>query len=62
MFNLLLAGTPALLNARGTGTPGFIVGPIANELINSIRDDNNEEFRRKYRNIDVLLIEDIQFR
>lgn len=30
MFNLLLAGTPALLNARGTGTPGFIVGPIAN--------------------------------
>ena len=34
---------------------------FTNELINSIRDDNNEEFRRKYRNIDVLLIEDIQF-
>ena len=32
MFNLLLAGTPALLNARGTGTPGFIVGPIANVM------------------------------
>ena len=31
------------------------------ELINSIRDDKNEEFRRKYRNIDVLLIDDIQF-
>ncbi len=34
---------------------------FTNELINSIRDDNNEEFRKKYRNIDVLLIDDIQF-
>ena len=34
---------------------------FTNELINSISDDNNEEFRRKYRNIDVLLIDDIQF-
>jgi chromosomal replication initiator protein len=32
-----------------------------NELINSIRDDKNEEFRNKYRNVDVLLIDDIQF-
>ncbi len=34
---------------------------FTNELINSIRDDRNEEFRNKYRNIDVLLIDDIQF-
>ena len=34
---------------------------FTNELINSIRDDKNEEFRRKYRNIDILLIDDIQF-
>lgn len=34
---------------------------FTNELINSIRDDKNEEFRKKYRNIDVLLIDDIQF-
>ena len=34
---------------------------FTNELINSIRDDKNEEFRRKYRNIDVLLIDDFQF-
>ncbi len=34
---------------------------FTNELINSIRDDTNEEFRKKYRNIDVLLIDDIQF-
>ncbi|MDO5095400.1 MAG: chromosomal replication initiator protein DnaA [Peptostreptococcaceae bacterium] len=32
-----------------------------NELINAIKDDKNEEFRNKYRNADVLLIDDIQF-
>ena len=34
---------------------------FTNELINSIRDDKNVEFRNKYRNVDVLLIDDIQF-
>jgi chromosomal replication initiator protein len=34
---------------------------FTNELINAIKDDRNEEFRAKYRNIDVLLIDDIQF-
>ncbi len=34
---------------------------FTNELINSIKDDKNEEFRNKYRNIDILLIDDIQF-
>ncbi|MDV8113960.1 chromosomal replication initiator protein DnaA [Bacillus sp. BAU-SS-2023] len=34
---------------------------FTNELINSIKDDRNEEFRNKYRNVDVLLIDDIQF-
>lgn len=34
---------------------------FTNELINAIKDDRNEEFRSKYRNIDVLLIDDIQF-
>ena len=34
---------------------------FTNELINSIREYRNEEFRDKYRNIDVLLIDDIQF-
>ncbi len=34
---------------------------FTNELINSIKDDKNVEFRNKYRNIDVLLIDDIQF-
>ncbi len=31
------------------------------ELINSIKDSKNEEFRKKYRSIDVLMIDDIQF-
>jgi chromosomal replication initiator protein len=34
---------------------------FTNELINSIKDDKNEEFRNKYRTVDVLLIDDIQF-
>lgn len=34
---------------------------FTNELINSIRDGNPESFRQKYRNIDVLLVDDIQF-
>lgn len=34
---------------------------FTNELINSIKDDTNVQFRNKYRNVDVLLIDDIQF-
>lgn len=34
---------------------------FTNELINSIRDNSTEAFRQKYRNIDLLLIDDIQF-
>ena len=34
---------------------------FTNEFINGIKDNQNEQFRQKYRNIDVLLIDDIQF-
>ena len=34
---------------------------FTNEFIKSIRDNETEAFREKYRNIDVLLIDDIQF-
>ncbi|MBQ3407845.1 MAG: chromosomal replication initiator protein DnaA [Clostridia bacterium] len=34
---------------------------FTNQLINSIKDNTSAQFRDKYRNIDVLLIDDIQF-
>ncbi|MDO5701682.1 MAG: chromosomal replication initiator protein DnaA [Bowdeniella nasicola] len=34
---------------------------FTNDFINSIRDDKAEDFQRRYRNVDVLLIDDIQF-
>lgn len=34
---------------------------FTNEFINSIRDNKTIDFRNKYRNVDVLLIDDIQF-
>ncbi len=34
---------------------------FTNHLINAIRDNKTEEFRNTYRNVDVLLIDDIQF-
>ncbi len=32
-----------------------------NELVNAIRYDRTSQFRQKYRNIDILLMDDIQF-
>ncbi|MCG8396029.1 chromosomal replication initiator protein DnaA [Bacillus atrophaeus] len=34
---------------------------FTNEFINSIRDNKAVDFRNRYRNVDVLLIDDIQF-
>jgi len=34
---------------------------FTNELINSIRDDKTIPFRNKYRRIDILLVDDVQF-
>jgi chromosomal replication initiator protein len=34
---------------------------FANELINAIRNRNTDDFRAKYRTIDVLLLDDVQF-
>lgn len=34
---------------------------FTNELINSIKENNNQKFRDKYRKVDILMIDDIQF-
>ena len=34
---------------------------FTNEFINGIQSNSNENFRQKYRNIDILIIDDIQF-
>ncbi len=34
---------------------------FTNEFISAIRERRNEDFRNKYRNVDVLLLDDIQF-
>ena len=40
----------------------YITGEkFTNELVFSIQSNKNEDFRAKYRNIDLLLVDDIQF-
>ena len=34
---------------------------FTNELIDSIKDNTNAQFRSKYRNVDVLMVDDVQF-
>ena len=34
---------------------------FTNDFINSLRDDRKEAFRRRYREVDVLLVDDVQF-
>ena len=39
----------------------YATGKFTNDFINSIREQKMEDFRGRYRRIDVLLIDDIQF-
>src|SRR5690625_7453718 len=34
---------------------------FTNEFINAIMDNKAESFRNKYRNVDILIVDDIQF-
>ncbi|HET9875011.1 MAG TPA: chromosomal replication initiator protein DnaA [Mycobacterium sp.] len=63
-------GKTHLLHAAGNYTqrlfPGMRVKYVSteeftNDFINSLRDDRRVAFKRSYRDIDVLLIDDIQF-
>ncbi len=46
---------------RGLRTVYITSERFTNELIADIRTQNTEAFRQRYRNVDVLLIDDIQF-
>ena len=54
-------GNKILKNNRNTKILYVTSEKFTNQLINAIRDAKMEVFRKKYREIDVLLIDDIQF-
>ena len=54
-------GNSILRNNRDSKILYVTSEKFTNHLINAIKDNKNEQFRTKYRNIDVLLIDDIQF-
>ncbi len=54
-------GNRILENNRNCNVLYVTSEKFTNQLINAIKDNKNEIFRNKYRTIDVLLIDDIQF-
>lgn len=63
-------GKTHLLHAAGNYAkllhPGLRVKYVSseeftNDFINSMRDDRQESFKRRYRNLDILMVDDIQF-
>jgi chromosomal replication initiator protein len=54
-------GHYVLENKKATKVLYVTSEAFTNDLINAIRDDKTIEFRNKYRTIDILLIDDIQF-
>jgi chromosomal replication initiator protein len=54
-------GHYALLNHPGLKVRYVTLETFTNEFINSLRDDSIEGFKNRYRTVDVLLIDDVQF-
>ncbi|MBW6462802.1 MAG: chromosomal replication initiator protein DnaA [Firmicutes bacterium] len=54
-------GQYSLINHGFSRVFYFSSEKFTNEFINAIRDNKTLEFRNKYRNMDILLIDDIQF-
>ena len=54
-------GNEILRNNRNANILYVTSEKFTNQLVNAIKDNKTEQFRNKYRNIDVLLIDDIQF-
>ena len=54
-------GNLTLINRPGAKILYSSSESLVNEFIGSIRNKKNQEFRDKYRTVDVLLVDDIQF-
>lgn len=54
-------GNEILKNSPGTSVLYVTSERFTNDMISSLRDKNMESFRRRYRDIDVLLVDDVQF-
>ena len=54
-------GNEVLRNNRNANVLYVTSENFTNQLVNAIRDGSMEQFRNKYRNIDVILIDDVQF-
>jgi len=60
--HLLHAVGNAILQSTPSANVMYVTSEkFTNELIFAIRNDRNEEFRQKYRSVDVLMVDDIQF-
>lgn len=60
--HLLLAIGQAIREKNPSVKIGYVKGDdFTNQMVASIREGNQEEFRKKYRNVDLFLVDDIQF-
>lgn len=60
--HLLYAIAHVILKNNRKSKIAYVKGDdFTNELIQSIRENKNQEFREKYRQADLLLVDDIQF-
>ena len=60
--HLLLAIGQAIREKKPSVKIGYVKGDdFTNQLVKSIRENTQEEFRQRYRNVDLFLVDDIQF-
>ena len=60
--HLLLAIGQAIREREPSVKIGYVKGDeFTNQMVTSIREGTQEEFRRRYRNVELFLVDDIQF-